>query len=188
MLDAILMPEWEHRYFSFNGAWAPGKRMASMRNGSGDDRFTCFSADGVFFKAFWHAYAREDPERVFAGLPERLTPELAEPAFSNDRVTFGGWHDGGTWTLRGNAEPVADDLAILGGDPARYREYAAEYFEVDVPLDVIAHVLAVRPLDAGRSCGASAPSARSTISQTISQRSVTRGPRDGSAIQLPAGS
>src|SRR5580704_9989743 len=113
VLDAILMLEWEFRYFSFEVNWAPNERMASMRNGSGDDRFICFAPGGVFFKTFWHEYPHEDPKRIFAGLPERLSSQLAEPVFETELVTFGGWHDGAAWTLRGNAEPVAEDLAIL---------------------------------------------------------------------------
>jgi hypothetical protein len=36
MLDAILMPEWDNRYYSFNSKWAENEQMASMRNGQGD--------------------------------------------------------------------------------------------------------------------------------------------------------
>ncbi|WP_328392400.1 hypothetical protein OHS70_00395 [Streptomyces sp. NBC_00390] len=37
MLDAILSPDWEGRYYSFNAGWAAGVELASMRNGSGDE-------------------------------------------------------------------------------------------------------------------------------------------------------
>lgn len=73
---------------------------------------------------------------------------VKEPAFSMEHVTFGGWHDGTEWTLRGNAGPMQDDLEILTGDPEKYRAYAADYFEVDLPLAVIAHVLDGKKLDA----------------------------------------
>lgn len=39
------------------------------------------------------------------------------------------------------------ELAILTDDPEAYRAYAADYFEVALPLDAIAHVLAGKPLD-----------------------------------------
>ena len=39
MLDAIIEPEWEFRYYSFNAHWGREEAMASMRNGSGDDYF-----------------------------------------------------------------------------------------------------------------------------------------------------
>jgi hypothetical protein len=35
MLDAIMSPEWESRYYSFDSHWGPGELMASMRNGQG---------------------------------------------------------------------------------------------------------------------------------------------------------
>jgi hypothetical protein len=30
MLDAILSPEWEYRYYSFNSKWGPGEMMAVL--------------------------------------------------------------------------------------------------------------------------------------------------------------
>jgi hypothetical protein len=35
MLDAILSPEWEGRYYSFNIRWSAGEQMGSMRGWSG---------------------------------------------------------------------------------------------------------------------------------------------------------
>lgn len=148
-LDAMLSKDWEFRYYSFDRAWneQASQRMASMRNGSGDEWFMVFQPAGVFVKAFWHEYPHEDVASIYADLPAELRPHLKEPAFSMNEVTFGGWHDG-AWTLHGNATPMADDLAILSGAPEMYRAYATDYFETDVPLDAIAHVLAGAPLDA----------------------------------------
>jgi hypothetical protein len=150
-LDAMLMEEWQDRYYSFNHAWnaKSEQRMASMRNGEGDEWFMVFEPSGVFFKAFWHEYPHEDVAKIYKGLPTKLLPQLKEPAFSMEHVTFGGWHDGTTWTLRGNAiAPIQGELEILTGDPEKYREYAADYFGVDLPADAIAHVLAGKKLDA----------------------------------------
>lgn len=151
-LDAMLMEEWQDRYYSFNHAWntKAKQRMASMRNGSGDEWFMVFEPAGVFFKAFWHEYPPyEDVTKLYDGLPTKLQPQLKEPAFSMEYVTFGGWHDGTKWTLRGNATgPMQEQLEILTGDPEKYRAYAASYFEVDVPPAAIAHVLAGEKLDA----------------------------------------
>jgi hypothetical protein len=35
MLDAIICPEWEYRYYSYNSQWGDGEEMASTRNGCG---------------------------------------------------------------------------------------------------------------------------------------------------------
>jgi hypothetical protein len=73
-LDAVLCAEWEGRLYSFNQAWSPdrGERMASMRNGSGDDWFLVFAPGGGFLKAFWHEYPREDVAAIHEGLPDAL--------------------------------------------------------------------------------------------------------------------
>lgn len=47
MLDAIMSPEWEDRYYSFNSQWDAGEMMASMRNGSGDEYFILFGPHGA---------------------------------------------------------------------------------------------------------------------------------------------
>jgi len=54
MLDAILCPEWEYRYHSFNARWAGGEAMASMRDGCGDGYFILFTAAGAIMKGFVH--------------------------------------------------------------------------------------------------------------------------------------
>ena len=78
MLDAILCPEWQFRYYSFNATWAPGEQMGSMRNGSGDDLFAHFSAIGCLLKGFAHEYPmtpyREDPPRVWPDVLDAVAP------------------------------------------------------------------------------------------------------------------
>jgi hypothetical protein len=150
-LDAILSEEWEFRYYSFNAAWDSerGERMASMRNGVGDEWFILFTFEHVFVKAYWHEYMRHDPAEIYDGLPRALEPQRTEPAFSMDDVTFGGWHERGSgWVLRGSTEPLPQELTTLTGEAEAYRSHAASYFEADVPLEAIEHVLAGRPLDA----------------------------------------
>src|SRR5829696_2249314 len=81
-LDAMMSDDWESRYYSFNHAWnaKAKRRMASMRNGSGDDWFIVFEPGGVFVKAFWHEYPREDVKKIYSGLPTKLLPQLKEGA------------------------------------------------------------------------------------------------------------
>lgn len=146
-LDAMLSEDWEYRYYSFDHAWSATERMASMRNGCGDDWFIVFAPGGVFVKSFWHEYPHEDVAKLYRGLPAGLSPHRVEGAFSMEWVTYGGWHDGKKWTLRGNAKPMTEQLAILSGDPDVYRQHASDYFEADVPVDAIAHVLAGKKLD-----------------------------------------
>ncbi|HEU0033915.1 MAG TPA: hypothetical protein VFQ53_24975 [Kofleriaceae bacterium] len=148
-LDALLCAELEHRYYSFDRHWGDGARKASMRDGSGDEWFLVFTGPRAFLKGLAHDYPRGDVDAIYAGLPTALDAQRTEPAFSMAWTNYGGWYDDG-WTLRCHPDAMraaVERLAILAGAPETYREYAAEYFERDVPLDVIAHVYAGGPLD-----------------------------------------
>ena len=92
MLDAILSPQWDYRYFSFNCKWDPAlnERVGSMRSGSGDEYFILFSPVGVFMKGFAHEcvmspWTRED-RKVWPGVldavPSVFSAFLTEPAFN----------------------------------------------------------------------------------------------------------
>lgn len=152
MLDAICCEAWEDRYLSFNAAWGENERMASMRNGQGDEWFLVFAGSAgaavhVFLKGFFHELPRANPPDIYRGSPSTLAAHLEEAAFSMEDVTFGGFFAPELgWTLRGDEEAMGEH-AILAGDPDAYRAYAAEYFELDLPPDAIAHVLRGAPLD-----------------------------------------
>lgn len=138
-LDAILMPEWEHRYYSFNAGWGDGEQMGSMRNGSGDDFFAHFTAAGCWLKGFAHEYPmspyREDPPRAWPGVldvPSAFKSSVEEPAFgvAGWEVTFCIWrlHEDDRWRLgpvelpTDHADPDGSQflLADLDGRPETY--------------------------------------------------------------------
>ena len=164
MLDAVLCPEWEHRYYSFNAAWADGEQMGSMRNGSGDDFHAHFSSAGGWLKGFAHKYPmspyRERPPLPWPGILDMVPTEFAgcrrEPAFSVEDVTFCVWRRFGdpAWQAgpvvfppdHSDPDGSAFLLSALDGRPESYREWAADYYERDVALAAVAHVYAHRPL------------------------------------------
>jgi hypothetical protein len=163
MLDAILCPEWEYRYHSFNAHWAAGEAMASMRNGSGDDYFILFTGAGAIIKGFAHesevwrrALELGQPlPGVLDGVPEEFAGFLAEPAFSMDETTFclwrrpsdPGWQTGAIGLLEGeDPDGSAELLRLLDGDPETYRAWAEDYFETSVARPAVAHIFGHRPL------------------------------------------
>lgn len=161
LLDAILEPEWDYRYYSYNELWddSLGQRLASMRNGSGDEWQLVFAREGAFLKGFAHespmAGLRLPAAKFIEGLPPALAPFAIEPAFMMDTTTFCAWcTDGQTWLRARSLElPPGKDpdgsewlLSILDGDPATYQRYAREYFEEEVPLDAIKAIYQGRPL------------------------------------------
>src|SRR5688572_188730 len=68
VLDAILSPEWEYRYYSFNAHWNDGESVASMRNGQGDHYFCLFNAAGVILKGYCH----EIPKPMYRDVPPQF--------------------------------------------------------------------------------------------------------------------
>jgi hypothetical protein len=154
MLDAILSPEWEYRYYSFNDAWSASEAMASMRNGSGDDWFLLFSADGAAMKGFAHEFAEGMalPKNIQVQVPSDFASFLNEPAFSMDDVTFCYWRraNDSAWhkVSGGPAEDGADEmLACIAQGPPGYQAWAEAYYEMPVALDAVTAVFAHQPLD-----------------------------------------
>jgi hypothetical protein len=150
MLDAILCPEWEYRYYSFNARWGDGELMGSMRNGQGDDFFALFNTYGCFLKGFGHdspiTASGIDPAEHYRGIPPEFTSCLTEPAFKVSEVTFCIWQSfaNSQWTHSPVALPSGDDpdgslylLSPLDGNPETYWQWAASYYTRDVPLHAV---------------------------------------------------
>jgi hypothetical protein len=163
MLDAILCPEWQYRYYSFNANWSAGEAMASMRDGCGDGYFILFTGSGAIIKGFAHesevwrkVLERGEPvPGVFDGVPEEFAGFLTEPAFSMDETTFclwrrefdPVWRAGAVDPLEGE-DPAgsADLLRLLDGDAEGYRARAEDYFETPVARWAVDHIFAHRAL------------------------------------------
>ncbi len=168
MLDAILSPDWESRYYSFNAAWADGEEMASMRNGSGDEYSIVFSAAGVYVRGFCHEspmspYGNDGEPwpGVIDEVPELFRPFVEEAAFTDeDDVSVvtaclwrgamdDRWHHG---TIEFPEDAVDPDGAtslfelLVDRSPEAFQRFAEDYYEVSVDLGAVSHVLALRPL------------------------------------------
>lgn len=161
-LDAILSPEWESRYYSFNAHWAPNEQMASMRNGCGDDWFMLFDANGcVGVKGYAHESAAAAHGRkafsnaLLAAVPTTMPRFANEPAFDWAYTTFvyvAELPQTAPRRLRSNTpideldDGAGEFLAHLIGSAADYVVFALEYFEIEIELALVEHVFALKPL------------------------------------------
>ena len=164
MLDAIMSPERESRYYSFNSQWNVAQMMASMWNGSGDDYFILFNPVGAILEGFDHEsemspYALDGIQTwpgVLSDVPPQFHDFLSESAFSIEASTFCIWRrfsdsswQVGTITYPSD-DPDADGsgwlLSILDGDPSSYKEFAEEYYEQTVDLEAVKAIYEHRPL------------------------------------------
>lgn len=164
MLDAIMSPEWEFRYYSFNSKWDEGEMMASMRNGSGDEYFILFDSHGAIMKGFDHEsamspWSAEEEEKLWPGIfddvPDEFQSFLSEPAFSIQETTFCIWrrYIDPSWQVGTINYPDKDDpdgsqymLSILDGRPSTYKEFAEAYYEKPLDLDAIEQIYRHEPL------------------------------------------
>jgi hypothetical protein len=157
MLDAVIEPEWDYRYYSFNSKWASNELMASMRNGQGDSWFCGFGAAGVFLKGFDHESAMSpwnaNPPKIWPGVlesvPQAFQSFATEPAFSMRDTTFCIWRgvDDISWNVGNVSYPDGDDpdgsgwmLTILDGNPSTYKDWAESYYEHPVSLSGIKRI------------------------------------------------
>lgn len=161
MLDAIICPEWEDRYFSFNAHWGENEQMGSMRNGSGDEWFILFGSFGAAIKGLAHesemASNRQFVQEIQRQVPHSFASFLHEPAFSMERASYCYWREASdeTWhqvMLSDSAMANVDDgsadyLALLTEPASSYLEYANWYYELDIPLEIVERIYAHQPLD-----------------------------------------
>ena len=155
MLDAILSPDWQGRYYSFNSQWSAGEQMGSMRDGCGDDLHAHFGPAGCWIKGFAHESPmspfREKPPQVWPGIydavPAEFTGCLKQPAFDIEAVTFCVWHQSTDqkWQVgaipykNGSPDPDGSEalLSPLDGVPETYQKWAEDYYECDVNLSAV---------------------------------------------------
>jgi hypothetical protein len=152
MLDAILSPEWDYRYYSYNQHWATHEEMASMRDGCGNEWFLLFDCAGAAIKGFDHEQSQSD---VAANIKKELPPSFAsfinEPAFSMHNATFCYWRSTQDTTWHKVSGPNLQDssidlVALLIESPLAYKEWAEDYYEVSLPLDIISAIYQHEPL------------------------------------------
>ncbi|MYY09971.1 hypothetical protein GT204_13865 [Streptomyces sp. SID4919] len=168
-LDAILSPDWEGRYYSFNAAWAAGEEMASMRNGSGDEYSIVFSAAGGYVRGFGHESAMspygndgEPWPGVVDEVPGDFRPFVEEPAFTDEdgvpvvtaclwrEKTDDQWRHGTIDIPEGHADPDGTTglfSLLVDRSPEAFQRFAEDYYEVPVDQRAVGNVYALRPLD-----------------------------------------
>ncbi len=146
-LDAIISPEWEYRYYSFNERWDAGESMGSMRNGQGDDLFVLFNAAGAFIKGLDHERFRAEGSArdIYALVPPAFSSGVGEPAFSPDHATFCCWRtfeaDRWEWASSQTSREGGDGsdwlLAGLDGNPETYLSFARDYYEIEADAEAV---------------------------------------------------
>lgn len=161
-LDLIMAPAWEDRCYSFNSTWSETLQMACMKNGSGDEWWLVFHSDG------WAALKGLDLESpAYASGRDKLSNMLhqsfpldceefsQEPAFCWAATSFAALQHrlDAEWTWFRDRTPFANLdgseaklLEILTAPPGYYTDFASDYYETDLPAELVEHVYALEPI------------------------------------------
>lgn len=142
-MDTLLEPEFDRRYFDFNGAWNVGERLFSMRSGEGDHAFAWFGAAGALVRGKQKGKKAVPDQKLFEGLPRSFDAVRREAAFQLGGDSFASWAPKGKATWQSGKDPMkgglADLLGVLLGDPKGFARYAKDHH--DVRLDPAALAL-----------------------------------------------
>ncbi|ESQ90809.1 hypothetical protein ABAC460_08240 [Asticcacaulis sp. AC460] len=142
LLDAVLSPEWDYRYFSYNARWVQdgSEAMASMRDGCGSEYFVLFDEVGVAGKVYSTDAADEtdNPDLI----PEIFSGFRNEPAFSVQFATFYFWRgkNDASWAGQPTAANDYHLLRFIVDGPDYYHAWAEAYYERSIDLDTVLEV------------------------------------------------
>ncbi len=172
VLDLIMSPEYQDRYYSFDSHWGENETMGFMNNGSGDCFIALFNSAGCFINGSAHEYPlflfrggrmfrdrkmRKQWKRILKKVPSEFSS-----AFSDSRLKFTmmsrsfcfwRFYDNGSWICNvpdtdRTRDPDGSEflLRLLDPDPRCYQVFAKEYYEEDIPLSPICHIYGHAPL------------------------------------------
>lgn len=150
MLDAIVMPDWELRYFSFNSQWSPGEMMGSLRDGEGSEFFFLFNETGVAAKIYCKDYSLEadTAAAMLGGIPLDFSSFLNEAAFNLDVATCYLWRrkEDHSWSVAPRDIVEIPFLAFVYDWGNYYLNWSASYYELGLNVNSIEAILRHQPL------------------------------------------
>lgn len=140
MLDAILMPDWDLRYFSFNSKWGAGEMMSSMKDGEGSEFFFLFNADGVIGKINCKGSSLgANVNSLLAKIPCEFASFIKEPAFRIYAASCYLWWrvEDGLWSLAPKDIVGIPLLAFVADQGEYYHAWAQKYYDCKISLESV---------------------------------------------------
>ena len=136
LADAVLSPEWEYRYFSYNSNWSDTEEMASMRDGCGNHWFLWLCGNLAGYKCLsLDDGIMSDIQGAKNRVPVQYKGFLDEPAFTMDEATC-IWHlKESQWVKQGlRVQHLIDLEQISECTAGQYHSWATEYYETDIDI------------------------------------------------------
>jgi hypothetical protein len=155
-LEAIISPNWEDRYYSYNKDWAKDEECCSMRDGSGDEMLILFTKQGTVINGFAHESPFQDKDLITKDLPKEFHTFIFGEPVASIGTTFCIWtiEENKRWVnnkkvlLQENFYDGSEELLeVLDGKPESFQQWAEEYYELEsLSLDVITQIYKHSPI------------------------------------------
>ena len=142
ILESIISPEWEYRYFSYNSKWSDAEEMASMRDGAGEGWFLWIKDTIMAWKYFNHELGVEkDSASIIKQFPVEFNSFIHEPAFSIKESTCLWYFKEQKWCKFGIDNKLIEEVTqTFTWVPEDYKKWADTYYEKDLDIDAISSV------------------------------------------------
>lgn len=139
LLDAIIEPEWEYRYYSYNSNWSDSEEMASLRDSCGGEWFFLLEGNNISFKCTSPVDGLvEDFDTLKQSVPERFSPFLNEAAFSMDQGSCIWFIENNEWVKLGNdISDLPNPITIQEMSAADYCQYVEDIFEQEIDQEIV---------------------------------------------------
>jgi hypothetical protein len=137
-LDAIIMPAWDMRHFSFNSKWGAGEMMSSMKDGQGSDFHIIFSEQGVAGKI--HCISPSpNGNASLSEVPDEFGKNFKEEeAFVINQASNYFWRK--SVDVNWNASPSGALVPYMGfvvDVPSLYLAWAERYYERKINAQIV---------------------------------------------------
>ncbi|MEM8966979.1 MAG: hypothetical protein AAGE93_11225 [Bacteroidota bacterium] len=97
-IEAILCPEWEDRYFSYQKQWSETEECCEMRNGEGDQMLILFGSKGTVINGFAHESSMNGWQQIEIeekkSLLQRMIGKKAQPKIERIQHIWNGVTEG----------------------------------------------------------------------------------------------
>lgn len=145
-LEIIMEQEWEMRYYSYNPSWDIDEEVFEMKSGCEEEMLILFNKHGSVIGGInnetfdWEADIPKI-ENLTKGLPEQFYDFIYNEPIKTRKSTFCIWRTiaDSEWQTGETVEPDGseDILYLLDGDPKKYVEFCEDYYEKEIPLDIV---------------------------------------------------
>ena len=134
--DAILSPDWEYRYFSYNSNWSNAEEMASLRDGCGGEWFLWLTDNLAGYKCLSPEDGlMQNLDEIKNKIPNNYNSFITEPAFSMDTATCLWLLQDSEWQKHGlQVKHLINLDDIISWSAEDYHTFAVEYYEMEIDI------------------------------------------------------